>query len=341
MTRLLSPLSATERSQACKAEPPTWYEPMLATLSHDPFADDDWIYERKLDGERAFAYVRSSGEITLYSRNRKVLNNSYPELVDALAEQTPQDCILDGEVVAFNDNNISDFQLLQPRMQSDDKDEARRSGTRIFYYLFDCLYLDGYDVRGCSQRSRKKLLRSAISWKTPLRLTPYRNRSGISYYRQACARGWEGVIAKAAAAPYQQGRSRQWLKFKCIHQQEFVIAGFTEPEGQRTGLRALLLGVYEDNRLIYTGKVGTGFDEQTLQDLRTRLDRLHRKTSPFSGKGPSGKATHFVTPRLVCEVAFTEWTDDGCLRHPRFLGLRRDKSAEHVVRETTSRNPER
>ena len=315
---------------------PDWIDPMLAKLTHDYFSGEEWIFERKLDGERLLAYVEPDGQVRLMSRNKKRLNDSYPEIEEALAGQAPAGCILDGEVVAFNEHNVTDFQRLQPRMQAPSRQESRDSGVRVYYYIFDCLYVDGHDITGCGLRSRKKLLRAAVDWDDPLRWTPHRNDDGLDYYREACRKGWEGLIAKHAGSEYVHSRSSKWLKFKCVMQQEFVVGGFTEPHGERIGFGALLLGFYRQGDLVYAGKVGTGFDDETLQDLRGRLDRLERKTSPYDRGDPGTKEVHFVTPKLVCEVAFTEWTDDDKLRHPRYNGLRRDKEAEDVHKEVES-----
>lgn len=336
MTDFLQQLSEEERSRAEQTSMPEWTDPMLATLSDEPFADPDWLFERKLDGERVLAFVPADGSARLLSRNRESLNASYPEIAQALQKQTRASCILDGEVVAFNADNVSDFQRLQPRMQAADAEEARDSRVAVYYYIFDCLYLDGHDLSACSLRNRKKLLKEALDWQDPLRWTPHRNADSLDYYRDACRKGWEGVIAKQADAAYVHSRSRKWLKFKCIRQQEFVIGGFTDPEGDRIGFGALLLGFYRDKNLVYAGRVGTGFDDQTLEDLHGRLNRLERKTSPYDKGEPEGKGVRFVTPKLVCQVEFTEWTADDKLRHPRFKGLRRDKQAEDVHQEETS-----
>ncbi len=205
----------------------------------------------------------------------------------------------------------------------------------VYYYLFDLLHLEGYDTRGLPLRARKSLLRAAFGFGDPLRYTPHRNAEGEAYYAQACRRGWEGVIAKRGDSRYTSGRSRDWLKFKCVSSQEFVIGGFTEPRGSRAGLGALLVGYQEDGNLRYAGKVGTGYDEATLRTLRDRLDALERDRSPFA-ENVREKGVHWVDPRLVCEVGFTEWTQDDKLRHPRYLGLRDDKDPNEIVRETPS-----
>ncbi|MFG0284658.1 MAG: non-homologous end-joining DNA ligase [Phycisphaerales bacterium JB039] len=331
MSGLLDILDPQQRRRLSRQSQPQWTGPMLATLTHDTFSDPGWIYERKLDGERCLAF-RSGADVRLLSRNRKSLNGAYPEIADALEAQQQQDFIVDGEVVAF-ERRVTSFSRLQHRMQIDDPDEARRSPVAIYYYIFDLLHFEGHDCSALPLRDRKRLLRRALQFRDPLRFTTHRNRQGEQFFRQACRRGWEGLIAKRADSAYVHGRSRNWLKFKCINRQEFVIGGFTDPEGQRQGFGALIVGYYDDGDLVCAGKVGAGFDDDTLETLRRRMDARHRKTSPFDrAELPRGEA-HWVRPDLVGEVAFTEWTEDNRLRHPRFLGLRRDKAPEDVVRE--------
>lgn len=340
MGELIEKLGSDEREKAEEKSMPDWLDPMLAKLTHDHFTGEDWIFERKLDGERVLSYTSPDGDVRLMSRNEKNLNDSYPEIQAALADRVITGCILDGEVVAFDENNVSDFQRLQPRMQASSREESLESDIAVFYYLFDCLYVDGYDVTGCGLRTRKKLLRAAVSFEDPLRQMAYRNDEGLDFYREACEKGWEGLIAKKAGSAYVHGRSKKWLKFKCIQQQEFVIGGFTEPQGERVGFGALLLGFYEEGELVYAGEVGTGFDDETLENLRGRLDNITRETSPYDQGDPETTQVHFVTPKLVCEVAFSEWTEDNRLRHPRYKGLRRDKSAENVHKEEQSQAAE-
>ncbi len=336
MSSLLQKLSAAEREKAKKRSMPDWMEPMLAKLTHDYFSNEDWIYERKLDGQRVITYVEPGGKVLLMSRNNKQLNATYPEIEEALTSQASHSCILDGEVVAFDEEGISDFQTLQPCMQTSSREESKASGVRIFYYVFDCLYIEGHDITGCALRSRKELLREALKWDDPLRFTPHHSGDGLEFYKEACEKGWEGLIAKRADSRYLHSRSSNWLKFKCSMGQEFVICGFTEPHGERVGFGALLLGFYQYRDLVYAGQVGTGFDDQTLKELRARLERIERKTSPYDRGDPQTKETHFVTPKLVCQVAFSEWTKDEKLRHPRFKGLRRDKEPEEVHKEGQS-----
>lgn len=318
------------REKARSKKQPSWTEPMLARLTRERFSDSDWIYERKLDGERCLAFKKKRA-VQLYSRNQKSLNCSYPELVEALKEQEAAGFIIDGEVVAFEGNRTS-FARLQNRFQIKDPEKARRSGVKVYYYVFDILYTDGYDVTGVPLRYRKALLKRLICFQDPLRYLTHRNRHGESYYKEACEKGWEGVIAKRALSEYTHGRSSDWLKFKCVKEQELVVGGFTDPAGSRKGFGALLVGFYEGKKLKYAGKVGTGFDDRTLESLRDRMSKIERPAPPF-GEAVKVKGAHWVEPEMVAQVGFTEWTGDGKLRHPRFLGLRRDKRPEDVVKE--------
>ncbi|MFI5687976.1 non-homologous end-joining DNA ligase [Streptomyces sp. NPDC051636] len=304
--------------------------PMLATLSDRREFGEGWIFERKLDGVRLLA-VREGGRVRLLSRTGQRLDASYPEVAEALAAQERDDFTIDGEVVAFSGGR-TDFSRLQRRLGLTRRRDIEATGVAVTYYVFDLLRLDGADTRSLPLRTRKSLLRRALGYRAPLRLTPHRNAGGAELLADACGRGWEGLIAKRADGPYRPRRSADWLKLKCEQGQEFVVGGFTEPAGSRVGLGALLLGYYEDRALRYAGKVGTGFDRRTLLALRGRLDGLHRDTSPFTGAVREARA-RWVAPELVAQIAFTEWTRDGMLRHPRFLGLREDKRPEAVVRE--------
>jgi bifunctional non-homologous end joining protein LigD len=301
---------------------------MLAVLTERRFSDPGWIFERKLDGERCLA-ERHGRETTLRSRTGERLNGTYPELVSALAGQECSDFLVDGEVVAFEGSRTS-FARLQRRLGIHDPDRARRTGVAVFYYLFDVLRLRGEDTRQAPLRERKARLRQAIRFGDPLRFVVHRNATGEAAYREACRRGWEGLIAKRANAPYRAGRSPDWLKFKCVTEQEFVIGGYTDPAGSRTGFGALLVGYYDDGRLRYAGKVGTGYSREVLRDLGARLARLERPRPPFTNDGLPGRSAHWVEPRLVAQIGYTEVTRDGRLRHPRYIGLRPDKRAEDV-----------
>jgi DNA ligase D-like protein (predicted ligase) len=312
---------------------PTSADAMLATLTEDRFSDPGWLFERKWDGVRCLAFRTDSGTVRLRSRNDLPLETTYPEIADAVAAGSSSSLVLDGEVVAFEGRRTS-FERLQGRSGITDPDAARRSGIPVFYYVFDVLHLDGYDVRPLPLRTRKRLLREAVRFTDPLRFTAHRNSTGEEEYRKACARGDEGVIAKRADASYRPGRSKDWLKFKCVRDQELVIGGYTDPAGSRVGFGALLVGYHQGRDFVYAGKVGTGFDTAGLRSLLARMEPLARPTTPFTRGRVRERGVHWVEPDLVAQVAFTEWTRDGMLRHPRFAGLRTDKAAGEVVRES-------
>jgi bifunctional non-homologous end joining protein LigD len=296
---------------------------MKAVLTDDRFSDPDWIFERKLDGIRCIA-IRSGADVRLLSRNDLPLNGRYPEIADALLAERCQAFAVDGEVVAFDRAQTSFARLAQ-------RGHAR---VAVFFYAFDIVWLDGRDVRRLPLRARKRLLRTVLDFHGPVRWTPYRNGDGESLFDEACRKGWEGLIAKRADSPYVTARSRDWLKFKCAQGQELVIGGYTAPHGSRVEFGALLLGYHRDGRLEYAGKVGTGFDEPTLRSLGAKLRELRRADSPFvDTRAIRERGVTWVEPRLVAEIGFAEWTRHGRLRHPRFLGLRDDKSASEVVRE--------
>lgn len=313
---------------------PQWREPTLATLTDERFSDPAWIFERKFDGVRVLV-VRDNDEVTLWSRNHKTMNPAYPELVEAFAAVAAQRFVADGEIVAFEGHTTS-FARLQGRIHITEPDRSRRTGIAVYCYLFDLPVLDGADLSKLPLRTRKLVLRQAFTFEDPLRFSAHRNTDGEAFYAEACRRGWEGLIAKRADSAYTPGRSRHWLKLKCSQRQEFVVGGFTEPRGTRVGFGALLIGYYQDDDLWYAGKVGTGYDTTTLQQLRARLDQLEQADPPFADRvhDAGERGVHWTRPELVAEVAFSEWTSDGRLRHPRFEGLRTDKAATDVVRET-------
>lgn len=323
-------LGAGERELLEQADHPEWLEPMAATLTHEHFSDPGWIFEPKLDGERALAFRRGS-KLRLMSRNRKSINDSYPELEAALAGLDCGDFVLDGEIVAF-EAGVSSFSRLQQRMQIADREAALATDTPVCFYVFDLPWLKGYRLDAIPLRRRKSVLRRWFKFGDPIRFTNHRNEHGQAFLRQACRKGWEGIIAKRADSPYRHSRSRDWLKFKCGLRQELVIGGFTEPRGERTGFGALLVGYFDAGELRYAGKVGTGYDEEFLRTFSRRLEQIECERCPFAEE-PGESRVHWVRPKLVGEFGFTEWTNAGKLRHPRFLGLRRDKAAEDVVRE--------
>ena len=315
-------------------------EPMKAVLADTPFSDPAWIFERKLDGIRCLA-IRDDGGVRLVSRTARLMNGQFPELVESLEREPSSDFIADGEIVAF-EHGVTSFARLQQRA---------RVRVPVYLYVFDLPRHEGQDLRPLPLRERKARLRRALRFAGPVRFNPHRNgEHGEELYREACEKGLEGVIAKRADSPYRGGRSRDWLKLKCHAEQEFVIGGFTAPKGSRTEFGALLVGYNEDGALRYAGKVGTGFDHETLRRLGARMRELEQPDPPFepeprrsaagtaggSRKAPVPPGTRWVRPELVAQVGFAEWTRDGRLRHPRFIGLRDDKPASEVVREVAA-----
>jgi bifunctional non-homologous end joining protein LigD len=314
---------------------PSWAQPQLATLTKDRFSDPEWLFERKLDGERLLAFRDDSG-VRLLTRNDRDVTGTFPEVADALRAQKAKGFVVDGEVVAFRDGQTS-FSMLQQRLGVAHPTPALIKDYPVTYYIFDVLFAGGHDIRGLPQRERKERLRALLDFAGPLRYTEHRAGDGEAFYRQACVDGWEGLIAKRADAPYAEGRTRNWLKFKCISGQEFVIGGYTDPQGSRQGLGALLVGYYDaDGQLTYAGKVGTGFTAASLRSLHELLSALERDTSPFAVGRPPRAGVHWAEPRMVAQIEFAEWTTDGLLRQPRFEGLRDDKDAAEVVREIPS-----
>jgi bifunctional non-homologous end joining protein LigD len=329
-------LSASSRARLRPAAVPDWTNPMLATLTDQRFSDPSWLFERKLDGERCLAFARA-GRVTLRSRNANIISDAYPEIVSALEHLgTAEDFVADGEIVAFVGRQTS-FQQLQRRIHLRAPERVAAAAVPVIYYMFDLVHLGGFDLTDLELLDRKRLLRRAFAFADPLRFSAHRVGQGERFAEEACRRGWEGVIAKNARSAYSHGRSRDWLKFKCSFGQEFVIGGFTEPKGSRIGFGALLVGYYQGDRLEYAGKVGTGFDTPTLRDLHRRLREIETEASPFASAGAARRdaaaAVHWVRPELVAQIAFSEWTADGRLRHPRYEGLRSDKDPREVVRE--------
>jgi DNA ligase D-like protein (predicted ligase) len=322
--RALDSLPASEREHLVPAPVPEHAAVMKAVLTKERFSDPAWIYERKLDGVRCVA-IRDGEKVRLLSRNDLSLNGRYPEIADALERERCRRFVIDGEVVAFEGRQTSFARLAQ----------RQQHYVPVFHYVFDLMWLEGYDVRGLELRTRKRLLRASLSFHDAVRLTPHRNTDGEAFFQEACRKRWEGLIAKRADSVYTTSRSRDWLKFKCESGQELVIGGFTAPRGSRTEFGALLVGYYANGKLRYAGKVGTGFDQATLRDLGKRLRALSSSDPPFADAGdiPSRGVT-WTKPELVAEIGFTEWTGHGRIRHPRFQGLRDDKTAREVVRES-------
>jgi bifunctional non-homologous end joining protein LigD len=289
---------------------PEWLEPMAATLTRERFSGPEWVFERKLDGIRLLAF-KHRDDVRLLSRNRLLQNESYPAFVAAVAGLPVREIILDGEATGV----------------------WRRSEVPG-YHLFDILWLDGRLLTQLSLDERRDIL-AKLSLRPPLLLVERLDE--LAPWDRACREGWEGVIAKRRDAPYEHRRSPLWLKMKCEASQELVIGGFTDPQGKRVGLGALLVGYFQDDDFVFAGKVGTGFDSKLLLELRRRLGALEVREPPFTkGAGLPRLRVHWVRPEIVVQVAFMEWTGHDKMRHPRLLGLRTDKRARDVTRETAS-----
>jgi len=294
---------------------------MLATLVKEPFDRPGWIYEEKYDGVRILAY-KEGAHITLMSRNDIDRTNRYEQVAKAVSKLKPGTLLLDGEVVVFDKRNVSSFQLLQ------------QGRGPVKYAVFDCLYLNGKDLRDNPLSQRRQALEQFFRGphEETLLLSKKLAANGLKAFAVAQKRKLEGVVAKNTQSKYIERRSREWLKVKVNHESEFVIGGYTEPSGSRKYFGALLLGTYEGKKLRYAGKVGTGFDTATLRQLYGKLRKLAQAKSPFTDEVGERRAT-FVQPKLVAQIAYTEWTKDGRLRHPAFLGLRDDKAPQDVRRE--------
>jgi bifunctional non-homologous end joining protein LigD len=304
-------------------------KPQLATLVRQAPEGEDWIHEIKFDGYRVLCRI-ANGSVRITTRNGKDWTRRFPAIAGCLEGLACQAALLDGEVVVLDRTGVSRFQRLQNALSGAGK-------TRPLLYAFDLLHLDGWDVTGAGVESRKKVLRPLIDGlgEDTVRYSDHVRGQGRRFHARACAMGAEGIISKRVDRPYREGRGSSWVKTKCAARQEFVVVGYTEPAGSRVALGALLLGVYRDGRLTYVGKVGTGFDHRTLVDLERRLSRLKVSLPPVAEppRGAAARGVHWVRPALVAEVAFTEWTDDGRIRHPSFQGLREDKKPGEVVRE--------
>jgi bifunctional non-homologous end joining protein LigD len=287
---------------------PEWVEPMAATLTRERFAGPEWVFERKLDGIRLLAF-KEGREVRLLSRNRLLQNASYPSFVTAIQALPVRDVILDGEALGV---------------------WGRRD--EIGYHVFDVLWLEGRDVTSLPLDGRRQLL-TALPLEPPL--WRVERLDDPAPWERACREGWEGVIAKRRDSFYEHRRSPHWLKMKCEATQELVVGGFTDPQGGRVGLGALLVGYFEGDDFVFAGKVGTGFDRERLTDFRRRLDALEIGQAPFTKSvGLPRLRVHWVRPELVVQVAFMEWTSHQKMRHPRLLGLRIDKAAREVTRES-------
>ncbi len=304
---------------------------MLATLTDRREFGDDWLLERKFDGERCVARKRG-GEVRLESRTGKDLSSTYPEVRDAVAGQRPRDLLLDGEVVAYDGDQTS-FTRLQQRLGVARPSAEQVAEYPVVYCIFDLLEVDGEDLTDRPLVERRARLMSSVESSSAVQHTEAWRDDSERRFAEACRSGWEGLIAKRVDAPYVAGRSRDWLKLKCVWEQEFVIGGYTDPSGSRTDFGALLVGYYEQGSLHYAGKVGTGYTKAILHDLGARLRELHTVEPAFVDARPVPRGTHWTRPALVAQIGFAEWTNDGRLRQARYLGLRDDKNPSDVVRE--------
>lgn len=321
--------SPSELPRARRGSLPDWLEPELATLVEDAPSGVRWLHEIKFDGYRALARLET-GRITLLTRRGNDWTKKFTSVAEALKQLPVNRALLDGELVVLKENGASSFEALQQALSAGDD-------SRIVYYAFDLLHLDGYDLTQAPLEQRKALLRELMSGDEEgrIRYSDHVDGRGPDFFKQACRLGLEGVVSKRRDRPYRSGRIGEWLKAKCLNRQELVIGGFSKGKGAREALGALHVGYYEQpggDRLLYAGKVGTGFTDALLADLSKRLRKLVRKTPPFVN-APRDRQATWVDPELVAEVEFTEWTREGVLRHPSFKGLRLDRSASEVVRE--------
>jgi bifunctional non-homologous end joining protein LigD len=323
-------------SVARRAALPKTFEPQLATLGSSAPEGDDWLHEMKLDGYRILCRI-DRADVRLLSRNGKDWTNRFEEIADAARTLPCEKALIDGEVVVLDRNGISHFQSLQKALRG-------KAGSRdLHWFAFDIVHLDAIDVARAPLTERKELLQRLMERLDPdgvLRYCDHIAGNGPEFFQQACRSGLEGIISKRADAPYRSGRGRDWLKTKCTNRQEFVVVGYTEPGGSRTGFGALLLAVNdEDGNLVAAGRVGTGFTNDVLESLHAKLENLERATPPIVDppKGAKARGIHWVKPALIAEIAFTEWTADGFVRHASFQGLREDRNVEEIVREKIRR----
>jgi bifunctional non-homologous end joining protein LigD len=314
---------------------PTVIHPMLATATAKAFDDPDWLFEIKWDGYRAVAFIEN-GRVRLVSRNQNELTAQFSELGSLPQFVNAQRAILDGEIVALDDEGRPSFSLMQQRtgFQPGKRRVQRREGVPVIYYAFDLLYLDGLDLRRVALEQRKQLLQDRIKAGGVIQFSDHYAEKGLALFEAAKQRGLEGILAKKRSSVYQEKRSSDWLKIKITQRQECVIGGYTDPEGSREYFGALVLGLYDrKGRLIHVGQVGTGFDQKTLREMFARLQGLKTKQNPFYGEIGGLRKVHFVRPELVAEIKFAEWTHESAeggvkLRAPVFMGLRADKPAE-------------
>jgi bifunctional non-homologous end joining protein LigD len=311
---------------------------MLCTAVDEPFDDSEWVFETKFDGLRVLCQFDGE-DVYLFSRNGNRQEFQFPEIAEELKKSMKYPALLDGEIVCLDAQGQSSFKELQQRLHVEDTAmvQSRAKQHPAFVYFFDILYVDRFDVTQLPLIKRKALLEAALEWNERLRWTDVHEGKGKNFFAKICKAHGEGIVAKRKSGPYVGSRGGDWVKIKCTHRQEFVVIGYTDPKGSRPALGALLVAYYSDDgkKLVYAGKVGTGFDTTILRDLRSRLDRIVREICPLpNSKADMGPDVHWVEPQLVAEIEFGSWTHHGMLRHPRFEGLRLDKNPEEVRRET-------
>jgi bifunctional non-homologous end joining protein LigD len=319
---------------ARKAALPAAIEPMLATLAEKPPRGSEWLFEVKWDGIRAIAFLEG-GEVRITSRSGLRCERQYPELAVLPHQVAAQEAILDGEIAVLDEKGVSRFHLIQPRIANADPNAIAHlaRSTPVVYFAFDLLYLDGYDLRGAGLARRRELLQAVVAPGGVLRLSEVFPGGGEELLEAAREIGLEGVVAKHASSTYESRRSREWLKIKIVGEQEFVIGGFTAPQGERDYFGALVLGLYDGGELRWVGNVGTGFDLKLLAGLHAALQPLVTGRCPFAERPKPDKGITWVRPELVCQVKYANWTPDQRLRAPVFLGLRNDVTARQVARE--------
>lgn len=300
---------------------------MLATLVDDPFSNPEWIFETKWDGFRSICFVKG-GKARFVSRNQLEMTAQYPELAEVGKQVDAKQAILDGEIVALDQDGMPRFQLLQPRVGRKSGLQALRGKGKIVYYVFDLLYVDGFDLMPCAVVERKAVLEQILRPASFVKLSEHIEGDGEAFFKQIEKFHLEGMIAKRAASPYVQKRSSDWLKVKTIQRSEVVVGGYTEPRGSRSYFGALVVGLYKDRELHYVAHVGGGFNQRTLSEIYKLMQPLKTKQSPFVDAPKTNEPVQWLKPKLVAEVKFSEWTADARLRHPVFIGLREDKKPE-------------
>jgi bifunctional non-homologous end joining protein LigD len=317
---------------ARKAGIPEFVPPQLATLTDKPPTGDGWLHELKFDGYRLLCHLEGR-QVRFWTRNRKDWTAKFTGVGKAVKALPLKSAILDGEIVALDPEGRASFQRLQQSIN-------KGGGSGLIFHVFDLIYIDGYDLTRCPLRERKRVLEELLSPVGDAGLLRYSDHfegSGAQFFKEACKLGLEGIVSKQADSGYESTRSRNWLKIKCIKRQEFVIAGYTLSD-KGIPFSSLILGFYEKGKLIYAGRAGTGYTNAMRVELKKKLDRLARDTKPFEQipKDPDLRKAVWAEPKLVGEVAFTEWTDEGIIRHPSFQGLREDKKPQDVIRENPS-----